>query len=329
MFDPPDVGLAEFANPNYLSRDTIFKDFALPQRAQLGAPFLELEDGKFRRYWPKVADGSAAVEMEHFVSEGVLYASLADVTTNPPPAGWVLDSRVVEDYATDLLPRAVGYSAALLDYFFRGRLDVDVLDNADAGEPAQLRIVGTNGSEEPLVSGALTLLAEDGNGVRTRLDPVSGVSDDVLIRDVGPGGSLLSTWFNASAPAERFVAVYQGALGDEPQTPAPGAVVGKVLGGVRVEHVFADGERWKIRTPTGVFTLPLTTAEYQEVKWGGGTDVLVARTAFGPGTPNRFASFAVGRRAGSIELVTDPTSGMVIVGDLATVEFPFGAPLTL
>ena len=319
--------MAEFTNPNYLSGDTLFKNFARPAQSQLGAHFFESQGGKLRRYWPKVAPGNA-IETVHFVAEGVLYDALVTVMPQPPGVAWVLDHRVSEDYALDLLPRAVGYSAALIDYFFRGRLDVDVLDNADAGEPAQLRVVGTNGSDEPLVSGVLTLLAEDVNGVRRRLDPVSGVTDDLLVRDIGAGSDLVSTWFNAPEPAERFVAVYQGALGDEPQTPAPGAVIGKVLGGVRVEHVFADGERWKIRTPAGVFPLPLTTVEYPEVKWGGGTDVLAARTAFGPGMPNRFASFAVVRRAGAMELATDPTSGMVIVGELASSEFPFGAALT-
>jgi hypothetical protein len=328
VFDPADVGLAEFANPNYLSRDTIFKDFVLPRREQLGSPFFELESGKFRRYWPRIADGAAAIEVDHFVGEGVLYAALAEATPDPPPAGWVLNSRVSEDYALDLLPRAVGYSAALIDYFFRGRLDVDVVDNADDGEPSQLRIVGTNGAEEPLVSGSLTLFAEDVNGRRTRLDPVTGVPDDVAVRDIGPQGNISSTWFTVTEPAERFVAVYQGALGDEPQTPPPGAVIGKVLGGVRVEHVFAEDEQWKIRTPAGVFTLPFTTAEYPEVKWGGGTDVLAARTAFGSGLPNRFASFAVARRAGSVDLATDSSSGMVSVAALATVDFPFGVPLT-
>jgi hypothetical protein len=327
VFDPRDVGLAEFTNPNYLSLDTVFKDFALPRPNQLGAPFLELEEGKVRRYWPKLA-ADGVVEVQHFVAEGVLYAPLADATPDPPPAGWVLNSRVSGDYAADLLPRAVAHAASLIDYFFRGRLDVDVLDNRDAGEPSQLRIAGTNGSEEPLLGGTLTLLAEDAHGVRTRLDPASGVMDDLLIGAVGPGGELASTWFSAPAPAERFVAVFQGSLGDEPPVPAPGAVVGTVLGGVRVEHVVADGNQWKIRTPTGVFPLPLTTVDYEEVKWGGGTDVLAARTGFGPGMPNRFASFAVLRREGSIELATDPISGLVILGELAAAEFPFGVPLT-
>lgn len=39
--------------------------------------------------------------------------------------GFVLDSRVYEDYAALLLPRAIGYSAGLLDYFFRGRTEFE------------------------------------------------------------------------------------------------------------------------------------------------------------------------------------------------------------
>ena len=37
---------------------------------------------------------------------------------------WLLDSVVHRDYASRLVPRAVGYCAALVDYFFRGKLKV-------------------------------------------------------------------------------------------------------------------------------------------------------------------------------------------------------------
>jgi hypothetical protein len=36
------------------------------------------------------------------------------------------DNKVNEDYAAKLLPRAVGYSAGLLDYFFRGSIDIQL-----------------------------------------------------------------------------------------------------------------------------------------------------------------------------------------------------------
>ncbi len=37
---------------------------------------------------------------------------------------WLLDSEIHKEYASLLVPRAVGYCTALVDYFFRGKLDV-------------------------------------------------------------------------------------------------------------------------------------------------------------------------------------------------------------
>src|SRR5207247_3475622 len=81
-----------------------------------------------------------------------------------------------------------------------------------------------------------------------------------------------------------------------PSTTAgsPGGVIGKVLGGVRVEEVFLDSgdtpARWKLRTPKGIFLLkppegdrPLASTDFEEVRWGDGEHQLVGRSAFGPG----------------------------------------------
>ncbi|QTA84925.1 hypothetical protein [Desulfonema magnum] len=40
-----------------------------------------------------------------------------------------MDEKCFEDYATKLLPRAVEHSADLLDYFFRGRLEITLPDS--------------------------------------------------------------------------------------------------------------------------------------------------------------------------------------------------------
>jgi Tol biopolymer transport system component len=37
---------------------------------------------------------------------------------------FVIDDECAREYANNLLPRAIGYSAALLDYFFRGRMEI-------------------------------------------------------------------------------------------------------------------------------------------------------------------------------------------------------------
>ena len=145
----------------------------------------------------------------------------------------MLDARVHEDYAGALLPRAVGYGAALLDYFFRGRLDVDLVDDGDG-----LRLVGTNASTDALDGGTLTLYADGDDGLRRP------ASESIAVGRAGPGDALPAVPVTGPAGAERFVAVYTGTLGEErPVGAFPGAVIGKVLGGARVEEVRAVRER--------------------------------------------------------------------------------------
>ena len=127
------------------------------------------------------------------------------------------------------------------------------------------------------------------------------------------------------------MAVYKGTLGQEVGTGSfPGGVIGKVLGGVRVEEVFSDGVSWKLRTPKGVFLLQgLTVAEFEEVRWGDGDNLLVARTHFGPGQPNRVAVYEVPRQPGSVEpvpVVTPDGAGVPVIKKNQAV-LPFGMPL--
>lgn len=134
------VGLAEYSNANFLSGDTIFRDFAFPREESLGPPFDDTAPGatRPRRYFPKVADGQA---VEHFVAEGTFTERL--IRRLAGDRGFMLDRRVYADYASLLLPRAVGYSAGLLDYFFRGRLEI--------AAPAQF-VYGRAAYQEPFSS---------------------------------------------------------------------------------------------------------------------------------------------------------------------------------
>ena len=53
------------------------------------------------------------------VAEGIFFRFLPPFVHNV-----VLDDLVFQNYAAHLLPRAIGYSAGLLDYFFRGRIEI-------------------------------------------------------------------------------------------------------------------------------------------------------------------------------------------------------------
>jgi hypothetical protein len=114
-------GLAEYSNANFLSEDTIFKDFTFPRVQSLGASFdgVEPVTGRPRRYYPKVTDGET---VNRFIAEGTWTETLGSIAVGDQ--GYILDRGVLEDYAGKLLPRAIGYSAGLIDYFFRGKIDL-------------------------------------------------------------------------------------------------------------------------------------------------------------------------------------------------------------
>lgn len=325
VFGPPSVGIAEFTSANFLSRDTIFRGApARPRLEDLGPGFFEEERQAFRRYFPKVVPGTAAVEIGHFVAEAVLTEHLRRLTANVPPTVlWHLDHRVHEAYARELVPRAIGYSAELIDYFFRGRLDVDL--TLDPSDPGRVQLSGINGSPEPLFEGDLTLYADTVAGERVRAASV----DPIPVIGVAAGAPLVPARFEPPADAERFIAVYQGTLGLERKRDGfAGAIVGRVLGGTRVEEVFADGDRWRLRTPVGVFELPLPTDVYEDVRWGDADDVLVARTPLGLDPPGLVAAYAIVRRPGSSEPILAGAPPVVVLEPRAAAPLSFAsAPL--
>jgi hypothetical protein len=123
------IGLAEYTNANFFSDDTIASPFA---QHQFPFPLVNLYNyyncddlapaGSFatkRSYLSRTPCNT--VPFDHFLAISAL-----EDPDQPDPANpqLVLDNNVHEDYARQLIPRAVGYSAGLLDYFFRGQLDV-------------------------------------------------------------------------------------------------------------------------------------------------------------------------------------------------------------
>lgn len=240
----------------------------------------------------------------------------------------------IEAQAAFLVPRAVGYSAGLLDHFFRGKLDVDLVP-ADPNDPSVVRVSGANASTDALQGGTLTLYADDPTDPTGKRDQATALDQDLTVTAAG-GAPVESARFQVPENAERFMVVYKGTLGLEKQEGTfLGGVIGKVLGGVRVEEVFSDGTHWKLRTPKGVFLLQgLTAAEFEEVRWGDGDNLLVARTPFGrpdPNQPNlnRVAVYEVQRVPGSVEVetVTTPDGPEVQIREINAVDFPSGMPL--
>ena len=120
------IGLAEFTNANFFSEDTISQrafensDFPLPgiDRLVPGPTETDPRTGKQFKYLSKIGDG---VGITHMVRVSPLFGFT-------PFVSYTLDDRVYQDYAGYLLPRAVGYSAGILDYFFRGKIKIEAPD---------------------------------------------------------------------------------------------------------------------------------------------------------------------------------------------------------
>src|SRR5690242_17079287 len=208
-----DIGVAEYTSGGYVSDDTIFVGgFALPRRESLGAAVFDPEGTPgARRYFPKTADGDT---IGHFVAEGALYERL--LFRGQLVGGFMLDDRVYEDYAARLVPRAVGYSAGLLDYFFRSNFDFTV--DVSSADPAK-RLLTV--SIPPVLTaetmdGTFTLYAEDQDGVR------GAVAGGAITTAVFRGGFAQAVFAPISG-VRAYVLVFRGQLGDE-----PGAVTGKV-----------------------------------------------------------------------------------------------------
>ncbi len=126
------IGLAEYANANFFSDYTIFKgSFDLPhsfsQPAWSGVQeydeVIDANTGKSRTYLRKVGGGET---INHLAATKWFYKYLIPSSKE---AGLELDDKCHDDYARKLLPRAVGYSAGLLNYFFRGTIDISVPSN--------------------------------------------------------------------------------------------------------------------------------------------------------------------------------------------------------
>lgn len=139
-------GLAEFTNSNFLSRDTNFgtAGYSIYKAPSYIGEGIETETVKVLQwngpddYSPQLVDeqvnvryfqGYAADNYRNNQSGPINHLttlSYFDFEAQQYVGSRVfsLNDKVHDDYAQYLIPRAVGYSAGLLNYFFRGTLDV-------------------------------------------------------------------------------------------------------------------------------------------------------------------------------------------------------------
>jgi hypothetical protein len=134
-----DIGLAEYSNMNFVSQ-TVFSKYAHPSRdgieneypGQISQEIFEImaKDGRLEKgvYVTKNKNGDQPGEkIDKFLKPRYMLYSHEinpDYWDRVYKVRFTLDDQCHNEYAQKLIPRAIGYSASLLDYFFRGKLEI-------------------------------------------------------------------------------------------------------------------------------------------------------------------------------------------------------------
>ena len=131
----------------------------------------------------------------------------ASRTINTPS---IDDPRVLEDYHSILIPKAIEYSAGILDYFFRGQLGT-LAYRTNSGA---VFLEVTNVSGQRLSGGTFAVYADASDGTRTSVGPLqpawggSETLEDGATRDF--------TFAEPTPMPTNYVVVYQGTIGTGP-----------------------------------------------------------------------------------------------------------------
>ena len=233
-------GLADFTNLNFVSAGTNFDRpelFYYPKFDVTKPTKMRIEDlcanrvpacsnpkltGIMNFYGNDVTDRNTGATVRNpFASTNSVFD--ADLTKKGMSWTFTLNRFNFELAHVFLIPRAVGYSAGLIDYFFRGEIDF-VLDPANPG-----KYVIKNLSDEKM-TGTFALYYDDKDGkrhiTRNKWDlEIDGKqsSESLILKPIEIGEP------EAEVP-DQYMLVFNGAMGKEEAgsgTPATGAVAAK------------------------------------------------------------------------------------------------------
>jgi hypothetical protein len=130
----PFEGLAEYSNANFFSDSTIPTNgpstahlFPNPQISSANYICTDKLPGsnKPTKYVSRTQCPTSAGSVDHFVAVSLVNSESDSASASSIKETW-LDNNVHDTYAKDILPRTVGYSAALLDHFFRGSIELSL-----------------------------------------------------------------------------------------------------------------------------------------------------------------------------------------------------------
>jgi hypothetical protein len=214
------IGLAEYTNANFFSGDTInAKQFPHPKtdHSQKITKEHTGREGTYQReYFRRDCVGDYCAAGGDKTYDGYLLSAvdLNDYwrlknpnSADSKPVIPILDENVHQDYAQLLIPRATGYSAQALQYFFRGSLDAKLVEKS---------IIIKNTSDETISNGFFSLYYDNESGDRSLLATAQA--------DTLEPGDEQTIAVGPSEGASSYMLVFKGRLGNETE-----AVIGKYI----------------------------------------------------------------------------------------------------
>jgi hypothetical protein len=228
------LGLAEWSNGNFLGEDTRYAEFYSPSsfhyfphpsladtdQPQLNAHTytqvldpITLANGK-QGYRPYLKKTGAGIEIEHH--SALHYIAVRHSPKISTPRMWaavtINDTNVLQEYHANFIPKAIEYSAGILDYFFRGTLGVGFSTDGTNN------LIITNTSSQDFANGTFHLFYDDTSGNRSEL-----TSPDFTTEYTSghlAAGDYVSA--NATFPTNstNYVLIYQGTIGTSNGTNA-------------------------------------------------------------------------------------------------------------
>ncbi|MDA1183272.1 MAG: hypothetical protein O2930_01340 [Acidobacteria bacterium] len=218
---PAAIGLAEIANANFFSEDTLSGPYPFPRpdtdglvRTELATP-RRTPDGRkiVRRYWTR-PEGQGLLPANPVRAECAGDLNPRSRPSRPYPC---VDGVVWDQVAAHMLPRAVGYARAVLDYFFRASMRVHALGYDDKG--AFIRI--ENLTDETM-EGAFEIYARPKAGSPGEGRELSGMvnAGSVTTLEARATVTLPVTLLPGEHPTASQILVFRGRLGLETESVA-------------------------------------------------------------------------------------------------------------
>jgi hypothetical protein len=149
------IGLAEYTNANFFSFNTIFENYEHPAWSSIELhDDTDDESGKLMTFIRRKSD-AAGEHVEHLAQANVFSKHLEVVKTN----GFTLENdKVYKDYMDKLIARAAGYAGALVDYFYRGTIEVQLIEGDVTFRSVRIKARNTTPNGEEMGPGEATLV---------------------------------------------------------------------------------------------------------------------------------------------------------------------------